>query len=224
VGFDVEMAHMLAEDLDVDLEFVPFVFERLDRMLDSGQIDIAMSCVASLPDRYAKASFSRSYLDLTMALVVRDHSRSEFSDIVQLQRRQENLTLAVVGNTYFARKLQRLLPGATLRVLESAEKFFASAEGELDALLISAEEGAAYTYRYPHYSVVEIEGGSVRVPAAYAIPRDDARMREFVSNWVDLKRKEGAVESLYAYWMLGGAAQRHAPRWSVIRDVLGWID
>ena len=51
VGFDVEMAHMLAQDLEVELEFVPFEFDRLKRMLASGQIDIAMYCVASLPDR-----------------------------------------------------------------------------------------------------------------------------------------------------------------------------
>ena len=64
----------------------------------------------------------------------------------------------------------------------------------------------------------------MRIPAAYALPKGDVEMMQFVSNWVDLKQKEGTVDRLYNYWMLGGASQRREPRWSIIRDVLGWID
>ena len=49
-------------------------------------------------------------------------------------------------------------------------------------------------------------------------------MIEFVSNWVDLKSKEGSVDTLYDYWMLGGAVKSKEPRWSIIRDILHWID
>jgi len=49
-------------------------------------------------------------------------------------------------------------------------------------------------------------------------------MMGFVSNWVDLKQKEGTVGELYDYWMLGGVTRRSEPRWSIIRDVLGWVD
>ncbi len=41
---------------------------------------------------------------------------------------------------------------------------------------------------------------------------------------LELKRSEGTIDALYSYWMLGGAAQIRKPRWSVIRDVLGWVD
>jgi len=146
VGFDVEMAHILAEDLGVELEFVPFEFDSLGRMLQSGQMDMAMSCIASLPDRYAYA------------------------------------------------------------------------------LMLSAEEGSAYSYRYPRYTVARVRSGGIRLPAAYAIPKGDVEMMEFVSNWIELKRKDGTIDSLYEYWMLGGASRSQEPRWSIIRNVLGWVD
>ena len=85
------MAHILAEDIGVKLEFVPFEFDGLDRMLDSGQIDMAMSCIAGLPDRYSMASFSRAYLDLTLAFIVRDHERHLYDDLEEL-RLKKNLT------------------------------------------------------------------------------------------------------------------------------------
>jgi Na+/H+-dicarboxylate symporter/ABC-type amino acid transport substrate-binding protein len=223
VGFDVEMAHALAQDIGIHLEFVPFEFDRLKSMLDSGQIDIAMSCIASLPDRYRLATFSRPYLDLTLAFIVPDHERHLYANIEAL-REKKNLTIALVSSHYFEPKIRSLLPDARIVFLEGAESFFTGDGRGADALLLSAEEGAAYSYRYPHYTVVKAERGGIRLPAGYAVPKGDIEMMEFVSNWIDLKTKEGTVDQLYDYWMLGGIAKQGEPRWSVVRDVLGWVD
>ena len=223
VGFDVEMAHILAEDIGVDLEFVPFEFDRLGRMLASGQIDIAMSCIASLPGRFSYASFSRPYLDLTLAFVVPDHERDVYADLERLRQRKD-LTIALVSNHYFESRLERLLPNASVVSLEAAEDFFNGGGQGADALLLSAEEGAAYSYRYPRYTVARVDRGAIRLPAGYPVPKGDIEMLEFVSNWVYLKKKDGTIDALYEYWMLGGAAKARTPRWSVIRDVLGWVD
>jgi Na+/H+-dicarboxylate symporter/ABC-type amino acid transport substrate-binding protein len=223
VGFDVEMAHVLAEDLGVELRFLPFEFDGLGNMLDSGQMDMAMSCIASLPDRYAYASFSRPYLDLTLAFIVPDHKRQEFSDMESLRERSE-LTIALVSTHYFESRIRRLLPAAEFVYLEAAEDFFNGGNQGADALLLSAEEGVAYSYRHPRYAVARAERGAIRLPAAYAVPKGDVEMMEFVSNWIELKRKDGTIDALYEYWMMGGASKPRKPRWSVIRDVLGWID
>jgi ABC-type amino acid transport substrate-binding protein len=223
VGFDVEMAHILAEDLGVELEFVPFEFDGLGRMLSSGQVDIAMSCIASLPDRYAYASFSRSYLDLSLAFIVRDHERELFSDLDALGQ-EEGLSIALVSSHYFEPRLRRLLPEVSIVSLEAAEDFFTDDSHGADALLLSAEEGAAYSYRYPRYTVARARQGGIQLPAAYAVPKGDIELMEFVGNWIDLKRKDGSIDELYDYWMLGGASRKKVPRWSVIRNVLGWVD
>ncbi len=222
VGFDVEMAHILAQDMDLELEFIPFQFDRLRSMLDAGQLDIAMSCIASLPDRYSLASFSAPYLDLRLSLIVRDHQRKNFADMDSL-RELKGLRIAMVGTHYFQHRIKRLLPNASVVTLESAESFFESDEHGADALLLSAEEGSAYSYRYPHFGVVT-SATSPRLPAAYALPKGDLEMVQFVSNWIDLKRKDGTIDRLYEYWMLGGAARASTPRWSILRDVLHWID
>jgi len=222
VGFDVEMAHMMAQDLEVELEFIPFEFDGLKRMLASGQIDIAMSCIASLPDRYAYASYSRPYLDLAMAFITRDHLRETFSDIEAL-RAWDGLTIALVSSTYYESRLQRMLPHVRFVYLEAAEDFFNGNGQGAHALLLTEEEGAAYSYRYPRYGVVTTEN-RVGLPAAYPVPKGDLEMVEFVSNWIELKRSEGTIDRLYQYWMHGGATADKTPRWSVIRDVLGWVD
>ena len=223
VGFDVEMAHILAMDIGVDLEFVPFEFDGLERMLASGQIDMAMSCIAALPDRFAIASFSQPYIDLHLSFIVPDHERELYSNLDAL-RAKRDLTIALVSSHYFEPRLRALLPDAQIVILEAAEDFFSGDQHAADALLLSAEEGAAYAYRYPRYTVARARNGGIRYPAAYAVPKGDTEMQSFVSNWVDLKRKDGTVDALYDYWMLGGASRPRTPRWSVVRDVLGWVD
>ena len=47
------------------------------------------------------------------------------------------------------------------------------------------------------------------------------RMTEFL-DWV--ADSAGIIDETYDYWVLGQGAQSHEPRWSIIRDVLGWVD
>ena len=66
--------------------------------------------------------------------------------------------------------------------------------------------------------------GLVKVPLAYPIARHDQAFATFINTWIDLKKKDGTLESLYRYWILGRTPTPAAPRWSVIRDVLHWVE
>jgi hypothetical protein len=186
-------------------------------------MDIAMSCIASLPDRHLTAAFSSAYLDLQLALIVPDHQRALFSD-PELMQELPQLSVALVSSHYFVPRIKQLYPRAVFVELESAEEFFSNGEPPADALLLSAEEGAAYAFRYPAYSIVIPGQGDIRIPAAYALPRGEQEWQQFIGNWIDLKQKDGSVDTLYEYWMGGGVTKNAAPRWSVIRNVLGWVD
>ena len=86
-----------------------------------------------------------------------------------------------------------------------------------------AERGSAWTLQYPQFSVVVPEPGIVKVPLAYPIARHDEAFASFINTWIELKRKDGTIDTLYDYWVLGREAAPHQPRWSIIRDVLHWV-
>jgi hypothetical protein len=77
---------------------------------------------------------------------------------------------------------------------------------------------------HPEYTVVVPQPLTVRVPLAYPIARDDERFANVVNTWIQLKRKDGTTDALYRYWILGQHAGSKAPRWSIIRNVLHWVD
>jgi len=71
--------------------------------------------------------------------------------------------------------------------------------------------------------VVVPEPGALKVPLAYPIARQDHRFGEFVNTWIELKRKDGTLDALFRYWILGQDRGGRRPRWSIIRDVLHWV-
>jgi len=64
----------------------------------------------------------------------------------------------------------------------------------------------------------------VRVPLAYPLARRDLGFASFMNTWIELKRRDGTIDALYRHWILGRDAVAHRPRWSVIRDVLHWVE
>jgi hypothetical protein len=42
--------------------------------------------------------------------------------------------------------------------------------------------------------------------------------------WIELKKQDRTIASLYDYWILGKNAVLKSSRWSVIRNVLHWAE
>jgi hypothetical protein len=58
----------------------------------------------------------------------------------------------------------------------------------------------------------------------YPLPKNDVEWHRFVSTWVDIEKKSGAVDRMFDYWIKGAGAESKEPRWSIIRDVLHWVE
>jgi len=102
------------------------------------------------------------------------------------------------------------------------EQIFAPHDPPVDAFVASAERGSAYTLLHPEYSVAVPKPRPFRVPLAYVIANHDGPMVSMVNTWIELKRKDGTIDQLFAHWILGQNASSRRPRWSVMHDVLHW--
>ena len=94
----------------------------------------------------------------------------------------------------------------------------------VDALVFTAESGSAWSLVYPSYSVAVPHPVILEVPLAYPVARGDEGMVELLNTWIALKQRDKTLEHLYQHWVLGAAAAESGPRWSIIRDVLHWVD
>ena len=102
--------------------------------------------------------------------------------------------------------------------------FFDGRRGHADALVLPAERASAWSLMYPAYSVVVPGPEQIHIPLAYPIGRRDQPLAAFVNTWIGLKRKDGTLDAVYKHWILGQDAASVEPRWSIIRNVLHWVD
>jgi Na+/H+-dicarboxylate symporter len=223
VGFHVEMLHQLALELGVDLEMVQVAFEDLPRLLNAGYLDMGGVGMAVTTQRLEQVSFAQPHAEETLAFVVRDHRRDEFSSRAAVQR-HKTLRLAVLNAPYYIEKVKRYLPQAELVLVESPRDFFRDTSGALDALVFTAESGSAWSLVYPSFSVAVPRPDVLTVPLAFPVARGNEAMVELLSTWIGLKQRDKTIERLYEHWILGQAAAKKGPRWSIVRDVLHWVD
>jgi ABC-type amino acid transport substrate-binding protein len=226
VGFDIDMAQRFAEALEVKIEFVPFSLDELSDALKEDYFDIAMSGIFGNIERVVKDVFfaSEDYLNVTMAIVVPDYRDQEFATVDSM-RKIKPLKVAVIDE-YFAEKIEQYSNVShEVVVLESPRDFFEQKEiaKDVDALIISAEAGAAWTLLYPDFQVANPSPRKISVPLVYVF-RDDLQMNKTMDQWIGNKELDGTIAQVYDYWILGKGSEQKEPRWSIIRNVLGWVD
>ena len=143
VGFDIELAYRLADELGVRLELVPTSHESVDADLARGYCDLVMSGVAVTTDRARQTTMSTAYLDETMAFVVPDSARERFATWDSIKS-SGPLTLAVPDVPYYIEKLRVLLPHATLRPVSDLVSVLKAMPPDVDGLVLPAPTNCAY--------------------------------------------------------------------------------
>ena len=222
VGLDIDLAHRLASELEVQLELVPAPREDLPAFMADGRSDLVMSGVAVTTDRASRLLYSASYLDETLGFLVPDADRERFMSWPAIDA-LGTISIGTPDLPYFIAKLRQFAPRATFRPLRSLDDVLAADWKDMAAVVLPAERGSAWTLLHPQFSMVVPDGMLIKVPLAYPVARHDEALAAFINTWIDLKRKDGTLDALFKYWILGqNAASRH-PRWSIARNVLGWV-
>ena len=220
LGYDIEMAYLLANELHVKPEFYKGTKKQLKELVTDGRLDIIMSGLSVTTDKLNDFAFSNSYIDQTMAFLVKDFDRANYQSIENLK--QLDSVRIGCSSPYFTDKFKKFLPNTTIVNASSPRSFLKSNPKNLNAFLVSAEAGSAWTIIFPSYSVVIPEGKLVKVPCAYPMTNDTAWI-QFVNTWLELKEKDGTKDRLFKHWIEGKGATLKEARWSIAKDVLHWV-
>ncbi len=223
VGFDVELAALLARDLGVAAEFLVEPPGTLVEAVSQGRADLGIGGTAVTPSLAAGVRFSAPYLDETVAFVVKDHLRARFATWASIQAATD-LVIGVPAVPYYQRLLADRLPGLSLRPVAVTEPDVLDPAIGLDAIALPAERGSVLTLLNPKWTVVVPSPGVIKVPLAFPLGGQDPAWAAFVDTWLEMKRRDGTLVALYDHWILGRSATARAPRWSIVRNVLHWVD
>ena len=168
-------------------------------------------------------SISEPYSEISLGLLVKDHLRQDFETTEQL-RRLDNRSIGVLQSQLLLDALETRLPDLEFVKVRSPREFLKGELTGMDALVMSAEAASAWTLVYPQYSAVIPSPANTTIPIVFALPGSDEAFEKYVNIWIQISKSLGVMDLAYEHWILGRDTAAQQPRWSVIRDVLHWVD
>ena len=225
VGFDVDLIHRLAFSLGVSIEFVPYRLNTVKAQFEDDHFDIVISGVAGNLELVEHMLVTEPYLTVHLGVIVPNGQKQAFNSFA-LIRRQGPLRIGVLRDGYFRDEFETLdLNNVEFVELDYERDFFTGKAKQLDALVTSAEGGSAWTLLYPRYEFVIPQGRSTGTPLVFLTgSREDFLFKEYLDHWILLRRLDETIDRTFKYWIQGSTTATDERRWSVIRDVLGWIE
>lgn len=219
VGLDVELAHQLARDLGVAVEFVRVYRKDVARLLASGYLDMAAG-VALTPAAISQFTLGESHTSETLALLVRKDKRAELRDWSAIEGSQK-WHLGVPNAYYLASSLRATLPNWQVEEIASPREFVKGNRPDLDAIVFGAAGASAWTLLYPEYGVVVPQPALPPVPMAMPLASNDLAFVLYTRQWLSIKRTNGTLQKLTDYWIRGLPLHKQAERrWNLWDDVI----
>ena len=220
VGYGIDLAHRLAKDLEVSIEFVPIEIGSLIPELNQDYFDIAISDVF-LSSRYAEEmELSKPYLHVSLALLTKKDNISfdDFKTAIKL----DTFTISYFERPEIANEFLSYFPNGGSHSITDPEEFFNPKLNDsikIDAHLTSAERAAAVTVSHPDYKVVNPLPYHINNALVFPIAKDDV-WRRYIDKWIDFRTNDGTFQRIYDQWILGKEFKKEQKTWSIYENIL----
>jgi ABC-type amino acid transport substrate-binding protein len=221
VGHDIEAAHRLASQLGVGLEFVPVdrAAPEPSQALIDGRADILMTGFTATVSRAERMELSHAYSSEHLGFLVRDFDRSRFGRLEALNE-GEGIVVAVPPVEGAIEGVKTMLPRAMTRTYRSLDEIIA--DPAVTAALTTLERAYYWSRIYAEFAAVRPQEVQTATIVVYALPYSEVDFRNLVDLWIETRRVSGEADEAYNYWVRGKALTSRSPRWSILRNVLGW--
>jgi Na+/H+-dicarboxylate symporter/ABC-type amino acid transport substrate-binding protein len=219
VGYDISLAYALARDLGVRLELNPITdWETLIPSLEANRFDLALGGIFMTAGRLRSVTASDSYLETPPALIVHAKDAGKFVHRTA-NSPSRGLKIAVLDAAIVVDLARRLFPDATLKRLRDYDALKGS---DFDAAVWTLIQAKAWAEAHDGYTAVVPPDAGAPLSIGFLMPPDSPAFQRYVNEWLELQRSNGFRNELDAYWLEGKPRKSKGPRWSILRNVLGW--
>lgn len=121
VGFDMDIAHAIADALGVELNVVDFKdFDAILPALGAGQIDLIVAGMTITPERALTVNFSKPYFASGQAILINNKWQGQVSSYIDLD--QSGLTIVTEQGTTGDVAAQKLFKNASIRPMKGGNE------------------------------------------------------------------------------------------------------
>lgn len=201
VGFELDVGRKLAEDMGVEVEFVPTSWDGIIPALVSGKFDVIISGMSITPQRNLTVNFSDPYAYSGMTIL----ANKAMTDGFALEDyNSADVTFAARRGATPATVIAEMFPEAELLLFD--EDGAATQEvlnGNAHATMASEPSPSEDARRYPDTLYVPFNRAFQAAGEAFAFRKGDPDAENYFNNWIGTKTRIGWLKERHDYWFRG---------------------
>lgn len=199
IGFEIEVAKRLAQDMGVKVEFVPTKWSGIIPALLTGKFDIIIGGMSIKADRNLKVNFTDPYYYTGMSMVAHKELAKGFRSLEDFNK--PDVVLAVRIGTTAVAAAKKYMPNAQLRQFdEESQAVQELLNGRAHAFVSEEPLPAFQAVKNPDKLFLPLKEAFARSPIGLAVRKGDVDTLNFLNNWIRLVQEEGWLEERRHYW------------------------
>ena len=199
VGFEIDVAKQLAEDMGVKVEFVPTKWAGIIPALLTGKFDVIIGGMGIRTKRALKVNFTIPYDYSGMSMVASKAKAEGWNSLEDFNKPEVELAIKMGTTAVMAAK--KFMPKAKLRLFEDqAQAYQELRNGNVHAVVGSAPRPAYEAVKYPETLFLPMRDNFTKEPIAFALRKGDFDTLTFFNGWIQTKRDQGWLQEKNHYW------------------------
>jgi polar amino acid transport system substrate-binding protein len=197
VGFDVEIAELIARRLGKQAVFVNVTFASIDQSIERGDADIGLSGIEDTPARRASMATTVPYYEFREVLSVRDADALRLRTLADLKGRRVGTLAGTIAHDI----LLRAKPELRLEVVTYDDDLHPYSDlviGRIDAVLLDHVLAERRQRAIPGFT---IQPQSVAIGRYVGVlARRNAALRDEIDQILRQAMKDGSLEKIFRRW------------------------
>ncbi len=201
VGFELDVGRKLAEDMGVEVEFVPTSWDGIIPALVSGKFDVIISGMSITPQRNLTVNFSDPYAYSGMTILANTAMTKGFS---LEDYNSPDVTFAARRGATPATVIAAVFPEAELLLFdEDGASTQEVLNGNAHATMASEPDPSTQARLYPDTLSVPFDQSFHATGESFAYRKGDPDATNFFNNWINVHHANGWLKTRNDYWFRG---------------------
>ena len=193
IGFDIDIAQTIADELGVELEVKDMDFDGLIPALSTGKVDMIIAGMNPTEERKQSVDFTDIYYTQKDALVIKSEDAKDIRSEDDLKKASLATQKATIQETY----LLENFPGAEIQSvpkLNTAILYLVT--GKVDAVLMVETVAKQYVEQNEGLEIAGFDVASTPNESAIAVAKDNKDFLDAVNDILDEMKESGQIEEL----------------------------
>jgi len=199
IGFEIDLANLIASASGVELKVVTMPFAELIPALEARKIDMILSGMTITPGRNIKVAFVGPYFISGKAVLTKIDtvaSANEAGDI-----NQSDLTFAALEGSTSQAFVEAYLSNAKLVTAKDYdEAVLMVRQGKVHAMIADFPICVVSVFRYPDENLLSVVTPLTYEPLGIAVSRNDPHSVNWLENTLALLKGSGRIDAMKASW------------------------